>query len=117
MLPINTWRLASVYEMLRAWPPFSRWKLPPADQVTFHVIRSKTAFGRWWIDGDRHHVEISEKLHGHMLGLVMTVAHEMIHMKQRISRTETRAEHNAEFQRLAKRVCTIHGFDLGPFMG
>lgn len=117
MLPITKERLAAVYEMLRSWPPFSRWKLPHSSEVKFHVIRSKTDFGRWWIDGDRHHVEISEKLHGAMLGLVMTMAHEMIHMRQRIARTETRAEHNAEFHRLAKRVCAIHGFDYGPFMG
>ena len=117
MLPITRERLAAVYEMLRAWPPFSRWNLPHASEVRFHVIRSKATFGRWWIEGDRHHVEISEKLHGTMIGLVMTMAHEMIHMRQRIARTETKAEHNAEFHRIAKRVCAIHGFDYGPFMG
>lgn len=116
-LKITTERLAATYEMLRAWPPFSRWGLPPSEMVKFRVTRSKKNFATWWADGDRHHVEVSEALHSTMQGVVMSMAHEMIHVRQRLAKTETRSEHNAEFHRLAKRVCSIYGFDYGAFMG
>ena len=46
------------------------------------------------------------------------MAHEMIHMRQRLTKTETKgAEHNAEFHQLAKLVCRRLGFDLGQFNG
>ena len=117
MLPITKERLAAVYEMLKAWPPFNRWKLPHSSEVKFRVIASKRVFARWCIQGDRHLIEVSQERHDALHSLVMTMAHEMIHMRQRIAKTETRAEHNAEFERLAKRICAIHGFDYGPFMG
>lgn len=118
MIPITKARLAAVYEMLRAFPPFTRWKLPPAEMVKFHISRVKSRYAIWWIDSGRtHHIEVSEINHGSMQALVTTMAHEMIHMRQRIAKTETRAEHNAEFHRIAKRVCAIHGFDFLSFMG
>jgi hypothetical protein len=118
MLPITPDRLASVYDMLRAWPPFHRWQLPPASEVKFRVARTRRWHAAWWIDGVQHHIEVSEKTHGHLSSVVASMAHEMIHVRQRIAKTETRGvEHNAEYLRLANRVCRIHGFDNGQFLG
>ena len=111
-------RLAGVYAMLRAFPPFSRWKLPPAADVRFHVAKTKQWHAAWWIEGQKHNVEVSEKKHGHLRSLIESMAHEMIHIHQRVARTETNGvEHNAEFQRLAKNVCRTFGFDYGQFNG
>lgn len=118
MIPITPDRLAAVYEMLRAWPPFCRWKLPQASEVKFRVAKTRRWHAAWWIDGVRHHIEVSEKTHGHLASVVSSMAHEMIHVRQRIAKTETRGvEHNAQYLRLAKRVCAIHGFDYGQFLG
>ena len=115
-LPITPARLEAVYEMLRAWPPFCRWSLPRSSEVQFHVARHNRHDALWWIDGG-HHVELSMKRHGHLATVVASVAHEMVHVRQRVAKTETRGvEHNAEFKRLAKLVCTRFGFDYGQFV-
>lgn len=45
------------------------------------------------------------------------MAHEMVHVKQRVARTETNGvEHNAEFRRLGKRVCARYGWDFKQFL-
>lgn len=118
MLPVTPQRLAGVYEMLRAFPPFSRWKLPKAEDARFHVAKTKRWHAAWWIDGNTHHIEVSKVKHGHLRSLIESMAHEMIHVKQRVDQTETRGvEHNAEFVRLAKTVCRRFGFDFGQFCG
>lgn len=118
MLPITPERLAAVYQMLRAFPPFNIWKLPPAEEVVFHVSKTDQHHAAWWVDdGERHHIEVSEKKHGHLHSLVATMAHELIHAYQRVNGTETKGEHNAEFKRLARRVCMAFGFDPGQFNG
>jgi hypothetical protein len=118
MLPLTPARLAGVYEMLRAFPPYNRWSLPPSAKIKFHVLNTPHLHGDWWIDGSKHHIRLSKKKHGHLSSLVESMAHEMIHARQRVNRTETSgAEHNAEFHRLAKLVCKRFGFDYGQFLG
>jgi hypothetical protein len=118
-LPVTPERVASVYAMLREWPPFSGWRLPPAEDVAFHVAKTNRWHAAWWIDPKGvHHVEVSEKKHSHLNSLIASVAHEMIHIRQRISRTETpNTEHNAAFLQCGKRVCRVLGFDYGQFNG
>ena len=103
--------------MLRSFPPFCRWKLPPCSEVVFHVAKTDKWHAAWWVYGERHHIEVSEKKHGHIGSLVASMAHEMIHVRQKVNKTETKGEHNAEFKRLAKRVCDAFGFDYGQFNG
>jgi hypothetical protein len=117
VIQITPERLAAVYTMLRTWPPFHRWNLPPAELVRFKVSRTSAWQALWWIDGDTHNIAISERKHSTLQSLIASMAHEIIHVRQRVAGTETRSEHNAEFRRLAKRVCDIHGFDYGQFMG
>lgn len=116
-LPLTPQRLAAVYEMLRAWPPFGRWGLPAAGEMKFHLARTKRWDAAWWIDGGRHHIEVSANRNGHMNTIVCSMAHEMIHVKQRKARTETSGvEHNEEFRRLAERVCRRYGWDFKQFI-
>jgi hypothetical protein len=63
-----------------------------------------------------HEVSISQNRVGHTSILMRTVAHEMIHQYQLRAWPETaNTEHNAEFVRLAKRVCRVHGRDEKEF--
>lgn len=118
MLPVTPVRLAGVYEMLRGFPPFSGWRLPPAADVKFHVLKTDKWHADWWIDEcDRHHIRVSKTKHGHLSSLVESMAHEMIHVRQRVTGTETNGEHNAEFKRLGLRVCKALGFDARQFFG
>lgn len=117
MVTLTPERLAGVYEMLRAFPPFSGWRLPPASAVKFHVLKTDKWHADWWIEGDTHHIRVSEKKHAHLASVVSSMAHEMLHVRQRITKTETKGDHNEEFMRLAKRVCSTLGFDYGQFTG
>ena len=117
MLQITPERLAGVYEMLRAFPPFCRWKLPPADEVKFQVLKTDKWQADWNIlGGEVHRIRASEKKHHHLASLAASVAHEMVHAKQRIDGTETKGEHNEEFKKLSKTVCRSFGFDYGQFI-
>ena len=103
--------------MLRAFPPFCRWNLPTAEEVKFRLLRTKQWDADWWIEGGRHHIRISEKRAGHMDTVVCSMAHEMIHVHQKISKTETaNTEHNAEFMRLAKAISKRYGWDPQLFV-
>jgi hypothetical protein len=117
-LPITSDRLAAVYDMLQTFPPFSRWGLPKAQDVKFHVAKTVRWHAAWWIEGNTHHIEVSGKKHAHLASLVCSMAHEMIHVRQRIAKTETNGtEHNAEFKHLGTLVCRRFGFDAGQFLG
>ena len=102
--------------MLRSFPPFSRWNLPPADEVEIRTPQRSDVLGEWskW-EGGHHIITISSKSHGHLITLIQTVAHEMIHAYQDIKGTSNRAQHNAEFKRLAAQVCRVLGFDEKAF--
>lgn len=116
-LPLTPQRLAAVYELLLAFPPFDRWRLPPAAEVKFRILRTKRWDADWWIEGGRHHVRISENRAGHLNTITCAMAHEMIHVRQRVSRTETNGvEHNAEFKRIADRICRRYGWDFKQFL-
>lgn len=107
-------QLRAVYEVFRALPPFCGWRLPPADQVRFTVTSRKGEYGRYEWNGG-HHISVSRRNVQHFHSLALTMAHEMLHLKQRITKTDNRYQHNAEFMRLAKRVCLTLGFDSKGF--
>lgn len=107
---------AAVYDCLRQLSPFSGWKLPPADEVAFHVSRDRANHG-WAYQHARGEfaLEISEVCNGHFNTLASTIAHEMIHLYQFRAGLDSRAEHNADFKRRAARVCAELGWDAKAF--
>lgn len=116
-LRLTPQRLAAVYEMLRAMPPFCGWGLPPSSGVKFHVSRDRATDAAWWIDGERHSIEVSQARTGLLSTLIVSMAHEMIHAWQRIKKSETNGvQHNAEFRRIARAVCKRYGWDDHQFL-
>lgn len=112
MIALHPDHLAAVYDCLRVFPPFKRWKLPPADEVQFSVTRARDRVGSYCALGNgKHRITASSEKVGHTDTLMRLVAHEMIHMHQEIAGTATSAQHGAEFQRLAALVAKYHGFD------
>lgn len=108
---------AAVYDCLRQFAPFSGWKLPPAEQVEFSVTRDHKNFGTHvhYVGTDDHIIEVSEVNNGHFNTIVLTIAHEMVHLHQRRKRLTTKAEHNADFKRRAARICAELGWDAKAF--
>ena len=111
MLQITPHQLGAVYDCLRAFPPFRRWKLPPAEEVHFSVTRARDRFGSYCPRGAGHHITASSEKIGHYDTLARLVAHEMIHMKLQIEGHPGWHLHGSVFRRLAASVARYHGFD------
>ena len=100
----------ATYAFLSELPPFNTWNLPEADDVKFLVFRDKSMYAYYNRRRRRHIIGINQNIKTlHLLMHVM--AHEMIHLYQGTTGMETRAQHNAAFHALAKRVTKEHGFD------
>lgn len=104
--------IEAVYSMLRAFKPFSGWKLPEADEVGFHV-KALNDYGEYWFDKG-HHIAISSKLTDSPIALMELTAHEMIHLRQAIS---GKTSHNEAFRRMARQVCREFLWDAKRFIG
>jgi hypothetical protein len=107
------------YELLRATPPFNRWKLPEADDVEFRIVKSPNIYGQHALRYTKHKsdghdvIDISLPNHRYLPTLICTMAHEMVHLKQRM--LGYRDAHGKNFKRMAKSVCHNHGWDEGAF--
>lgn len=105
---ISVETLAAAYELLRASTPFRSLKLPPAYEVTFKLTRDKHKAGECDFD-DAANISISAHCHSHLHPLLMTMAHEMVHLHHFLK--FGKADHGEQFRKLADRVCRAHGFD------
>lgn len=118
-LALTPERLSAAYICLRTFPPFSQWRLPTADEMEFRVIRDPRQHGHYsrYSRTEHHWIAISSSAVGHFNTLAWVMAHEMIHLKQAISKTETpNTAHNAEFRRYAASVCRRFGWDFKTFV-
>jgi hypothetical protein len=118
MLPdVTPDQLFAAYEFMRIMPPFSSYKIPPANEVEFHIVNDHRLHG-WHKKNENglHVFAISRNSIGHTASLMLYVAHEMIHLVQAERGTNTRAAHNAEFRKIAEKVCDMHGFDFRVFV-
>ena len=111
--------LEAAYEFLRATLPFRRMKLPHADEVQFRVMVTRDCFGhfrgRSKTTEDFNEIGVSQHMVKSTDVLISTMAHEMIHLYQHETGSDSRTDHNAQFRRIAARVCRIHGFEPEDF--
>src|SRR5438067_11747929 len=107
--------LEGAYEFLRATLPFRRMNLPHADEILFRVMGTRDCFGHFRGRSKRapdfNEIGVSQRMVRSTDVLIATMAHEMIHLFQHESGSDSRTDHNAQFRRIAARVCRIHGFD------
>ncbi len=107
--------MAGAYDFLCVCRPFKGWKLPDSESVEFRVIRNLGYYGYFQFNKVPI-IGVNDEGVGHTESLLKIVAHEMIHMHQYFSRLETKGEvHNDNFQKLADRVCRLHGWDSKMF--
>ena len=111
--------LENAYEYLRTTPPFRGMNLPHADNLVFRVMNARDRFGhfrgRFKTVPDWNEIGVSIHSVNSTDLLMATMAHEMIHLFQHENGSATRTAHNAEFERIAARVCRIHGFNRETF--
>ena len=113
--------LETSYELLRLAPPFSKWKLPHADEIEFRVTMEEEEYGEFCIYTRANTTK--EKL---VIGiscihvrcyetLLAVMAHEMCHLREHRLKVRTTTLHGKVFQRLADQVCRHHGFKRNTF--
>ncbi len=113
--------MARAYELLKGLKPFKDWSLPPRSKVTFAFVREKNVLGFYQpIEEGKHTIEISKGVS--LNDLMLTMAHEMVHMKQclqgrkTIEKKDTQEDwHDKEFRKLAREVCRNLGFKIKEF--
>lgn len=109
-LTLNTEMLAHAYDYLCCTPPFSKWNMPPSEDVKFAVIRKKDRFAHYFMQGGVPHIELSSGRVGRHDTLLSTLAHEMIHLHMQAACVGGK-DHGPAFQKYADRVCKLHEFD------
>lgn len=113
-MKLNPVILKEIYEMLSICEPFTKWKIPLADEVRFEVIRDDSVMGTYLYDDGgeyAHTIQISESRNGHLDTVVRTLAHEMIHASRHDTVTDAWLKHDATFRRRAHLVATELGLD------
>lgn len=105
--------IVQMYEMLAVTRPFTRYKLPPSNKVTFELSRSKMLMG--WYDGDPHTIAISTVLNDTYQKCLETMAHEMVHLALEKKGASDHSDHDSEFNALAADVCNAWGWDFKGF--
>lgn len=109
----------AAYNFLKTTPPFKRWRLPSSNKIEWIITRNKTYMGRCTSYSDKHDkftIEISLVKCTNTESLIETIAHEMVHMRQRISKGfRKELGHGGDFSRMADQVCQKHGFNRDYF--
>lgn len=110
--------LEGAYNFLKLVGPFSKWKLPDADDLEFRVTRHKDRFGHF---DDRDgkfpfpNISISSVYVKGCHSLIETMAHELVHVSLFIAGDGGWENHGKSFQARARQVCDAMGFDLDTF--
>jgi hypothetical protein len=113
--------LACAYDYLRATEPFCRWRMPGSKDIKFGVYKRKDRYAHYEYKSTgpgegQHHIKVSSELVGSHSSLLSTLAHEMLHLHMNNSAClDMRSPHGNNFNKLADRVCKIHGFDRKLF--
>jgi hypothetical protein len=118
MIDLHPDHVAAMYDCLRSFDPFKRWRLPLAEAVEFHIrkIPADAWYQTYPREMESHAIFVNPYRHGYFNSLAMVTAHEMIHLHQRIAKLDRGGEHNADFRKKAKRICEIHGWDVKQFI-
>lgn len=115
MLSLTPENLEAAYTLLCTTPPFNRWKLPPASEVEFHIQRTRKQFADCEIVNGTPIIRVSAAKQTQLCTLLATMAHELIHLHEFLTRPAKEVCHGASFHKHADRICKVHGFDRGAF--
>lgn len=111
---INPKQLAAAYEFFRTYPPFK--DLPESDEIEFNVTRHRDRDGHYERIKGQHIIAVSASCVTTPFHMMEVIAHEMLHLKQALEKTETKCDHNQVFIKLAKQVAIRFGWDVKDFI-
>lgn len=101
--------LRSAYALLRETAPFDKWALPEAEDVEFRVLRTCRWYGDCQRRGEQWIIRLSESKHPRLLGMLSTMAHELIHVHLReVACHRDSHHHGPAFRGYAEQVLAAH---------
>lgn len=104
-----------MYELVRTLPPFSKWGLPEADEVEFHISGFRDKHGDY--SKDPHTIRLSRHSTAHLNTALEVMAHETLHMAQAILRIAPKHEgHDAWFREKWVHIAKDYGWDAKKFL-
>src|ERR1035437_9191213 len=71
-IPLTAEMLAHAYDYLACQPPFSKWNLPPSEDVKFSISKNKYRFAHYQMIGGIHHLVFSSRFIGRHELLIAT---------------------------------------------
>lgn len=98
--------LKASYDLLVETQPFCKWNLPDSEDIRHVVSNYKREFGRVDICGKKISILYSRHMIGHLVTLLATTAHEMIHIHQHMMGVEV--DHGTAFKKWSAEVCRHH---------
>lgn len=105
---------------MRACEPFCGWGLPEADELEFQITGHGDRFGHFRFEKGRTgwpQIAVSQKLVGTHETLLLTLGHEMIHLKEFVEGVSWgKDDHGPLFMRHARKVCKVHAFEMDDFL-
>jgi hypothetical protein len=108
--------LQHCYAFLAETEPFNKWNLPDAEDIKFILLGDNgDAHGTVEKWKDTYKIGAAPGSHQHTASLIVTMAHEMIHLHMMQSKIRNPEGHGRIFKAFAAEVCAEHGFDLGQF--
>jgi hypothetical protein len=111
-LPLTPEMLAASYDYLASTNPFDKWNLPISEEIKFRVYKRGDRYAHYHFKNGKHQISVSSILVGSHVTLLSTMAHEMLHLHMKANAClDMRCPHGSGFNKLADRVCKIHGFD------
>lgn len=122
-LRLTPQNIEDAYNYLKNTAPFNKWKLPDSDDVEFRVVHDPKLYAQYVYDLEstphKHRIDISNALTKTTPVLMETMAHEMAHLRQRVSECckpgRKSKSHGKPFKELAEKICRAHGFNPKTF--
>jgi Zn-dependent peptidase ImmA (M78 family) len=113
MLALTERHVRAVYTALAMLPPFSKWRMPDEYRIELGVSKSNRAYGLY--DSDPHSITISKIQCKHFSDVIMTMAHEMVHLYLERCGDPDHSNHEGRWSETAAEVCTQFGWQTESF--
>jgi hypothetical protein len=104
----------NLYSSLYVCYPFSKWNLPLPEECDFQILHDQELMGSYlYCDSDEyeHTITISSARCGHLMTVITTLAHEMVHMSFYRRKGDKWTQHGKEFRQRCHMVGQELGFD------
>ena len=105
--------LRNAYDYLASVPPCSRWQLPSSTSVRFKISKARMTCGMY--EPDPHTITVSKVTNSTQTDVLMTLAHEVVHLHAERNGLGGHEEHDKQFWKYAAQVCDAFGWKLEDF--